>query len=115
MCNGYELRLHRCNVLAMMPSWIGYIFGGSGIVPAAIVAIILNIVLKKDPVKGVSKINNRAIVEMNALRLMEGVYFAYSWYTSQLESLPGRTLSRTTAPVYMAPSVTWGLRARPVA
>ncbi len=37
------------NVLAMMPSWIGYIFGGSGIVPAAICAIILNIALKKDP------------------------------------------------------------------
>lgn len=37
------------NVLAMMPAWIGYIFGGSGIVPAAICAIILNIALKKDP------------------------------------------------------------------
>ena len=36
------------NVLGQMPSWVGYIFGGSGIVPAAIVAIILNIVLKKD-------------------------------------------------------------------
>jgi uracil-xanthine permease len=36
------------NVLAMMPSWVGYIFGGSGIVPAAVCAIILNIVLKKD-------------------------------------------------------------------
>jgi xanthine/uracil permease len=32
-----------------MPAFVGYIFGGSGIVPAAIVAIILNIVLKKDP------------------------------------------------------------------
>ena len=37
------------NVLAHMPAFVGYIFGGSGIVPAAIVAIILNIVLKKDP------------------------------------------------------------------
>ncbi len=37
------------NVLAQMPAFVGYIFGGSGIVPAAIVAIILNIVLKKDP------------------------------------------------------------------
>ena len=37
------------NVLAMMPAWVGYIFGGSGIVPAAICAIILNIVLKKNP------------------------------------------------------------------
>jgi xanthine/uracil permease len=34
-----------------MPSWVGYIFGGSGVVPAAICAIILNIVLKKDPVQ----------------------------------------------------------------
>jgi len=37
------------NVLAHLPAFVGYIFGGSGIVPAAIVAIILNIVLKKDP------------------------------------------------------------------
>ena len=36
------------NVLAQMPAWVVYIFGGSGIVPAAICAIILNIVLKKD-------------------------------------------------------------------
>lgn len=36
------------NVLSMMPSWVGYIFGGSGIVPAALCAIILNIALKKD-------------------------------------------------------------------
>ncbi len=36
------------NVLAMMPAWIGYIFGGSGIVPAAICAMILNIALKKE-------------------------------------------------------------------
>jgi len=32
-----------------MPAWISYIFGGSGIVPAAICAIILNIALKKEP------------------------------------------------------------------
>ena len=37
------------NVLAQMPAFVGYIFGGSGIVPAAICAIILNIVLKKEP------------------------------------------------------------------
>jgi xanthine/uracil permease len=37
------------NVLANMPSFVSYIFGGSGIVPAAIVAIILNIALKKNP------------------------------------------------------------------
>ena len=36
------------NVLALLPPWIGYIFGGSGIVPAAICAIILNIGLKKN-------------------------------------------------------------------
>ena len=36
------------NVLAMMPPFVGYIFGGSGIVPAAICAIVLNILLKKD-------------------------------------------------------------------
>ncbi len=33
--------------LSMLPSWVGYIFGGSGIVPAALCAIILNIALKK--------------------------------------------------------------------
>ena len=37
------------NVLSMLPSWFGDIFGGSGIVPAAICAIILNIALKKEP------------------------------------------------------------------
>ena len=37
------------NVLSMLPSWFGYVFGGSGIVPAAICAIILNIALKKEP------------------------------------------------------------------
>ena len=37
------------NVLSQMPAFVGYIFGGSGIVPAAICAIILNIALKKDP------------------------------------------------------------------
>ena len=35
------------NVLAFMPSFVSYIFGGSGIVPAAIVAIILNTALKE--------------------------------------------------------------------
>ena len=39
------------NVLAQMPAFVNYIFGGSGIVPAAICAIILNIVLKKEPDK----------------------------------------------------------------
>ena len=31
-----------------MPQWLKYIFGGSGIVPAALIAIILNIILPKD-------------------------------------------------------------------
>ncbi len=37
-------------VLKQMPQWLQYIFGGSGIVPAALVAIVLNIVIPKDPV-----------------------------------------------------------------
>lgn len=32
-------------ILSNLPSWVGYVFGGSGIVPAAIVAIILNIAI----------------------------------------------------------------------
>ncbi len=36
------------DVLAQLPEWVGYIFGGSGIVPAAVVAIILNLILPKD-------------------------------------------------------------------
>ncbi len=35
-------------VLSQLPEWVGYIFGGSGIVPAAVVAIILNLILPKD-------------------------------------------------------------------
>ena len=35
-------------VQAFMPTWMTYIFGGSGIVPAAMLAIILNIVIPKD-------------------------------------------------------------------
>lgn len=35
-------------VQAFMPDWMTYIFGGSGIVPAALIAILLNIVLPKD-------------------------------------------------------------------
>lgn len=39
------------DVLAQLPEWVGYVFGGSGIVPAALVAIILNIAIPegKDP------------------------------------------------------------------
>ena len=33
---------------AFMPQWLKYIFGGSGIVPAALIAIILNVVIPKD-------------------------------------------------------------------
>ena len=35
-------------VQAFFPTWMTYIFGGSGIVPAALLAIVLNIVLPKD-------------------------------------------------------------------
>ena len=35
-------------VQAFMPTWMTYIFGGSGIVPAALLAIVLNIILPKD-------------------------------------------------------------------
>ena len=35
-------------VQAFMPTWMTYVFGGSGIVPAALLAIVLNIVLPKD-------------------------------------------------------------------
>jgi len=35
-------------VQGFMPDWMKYIFGGSGIVPAALLAIILNIVIPKD-------------------------------------------------------------------
>lgn len=35
-------------VQGFMPQWMKYIFGGSGIVPAALIAIILNIILPKE-------------------------------------------------------------------
>ena len=35
-------------VQAFMPQWLKYVFGGSGIVPAALIAIILNVVIPKD-------------------------------------------------------------------
>lgn len=35
-------------VQGFMPTWMTYIFGGSGIVPAAVLAILLNIVIPKD-------------------------------------------------------------------
>ena len=33
---------------AFMPQWLKYIFGGSGIVPAALIAILLNIIIPED-------------------------------------------------------------------
>ena len=38
-------------VQGFMPQWLSYVFGGSGIVPAALLAIILNIVIRRDPVQ----------------------------------------------------------------
>ena len=35
-------------VQAFMPQWLKYIFGGSGIVPAAVIAILLNLLLPRD-------------------------------------------------------------------
>jgi xanthine/uracil permease len=35
-------------VQGFMPQWMKYVFGGSGIVPAALIAIVLNILLPKD-------------------------------------------------------------------
>ena len=45
------------NVLAMLPKWVSYVFGGSGIVPAAVCAIILNVAIRQDdePAPGVKK------------------------------------------------------------
>ncbi|MCB6201688.1 uracil-xanthine permease family protein [Extibacter muris] len=39
------------DVLNQLPEWVGYVFGGSGIVPAALVAMVLNIAIPegKDP------------------------------------------------------------------
>ena len=34
-------------VQAFMPEWLKYIFGGSGIVPAGVIAILLNLLLPK--------------------------------------------------------------------
>ena len=31
-----------------MPQWLKYIFGGSGIVPSALIAIVLNILIPAD-------------------------------------------------------------------
>ena len=35
-------------IQAFMPQWLQYIFGGSGIVPAALLAILLNILIPAD-------------------------------------------------------------------
>lgn len=42
-------------VQAFMPQWMTYVFGGSGIVPAAILAILLNIILPKDKKQAAAK------------------------------------------------------------
>ncbi len=44
---GYGLGTNS-TVLQFMPGWMGYVFGGSGIVPAALIAIVLNVVLPND-------------------------------------------------------------------
>lgn len=36
------------SVQAFMPEWLKYIFGGSGIVPAGVIAIVLNLLLPKE-------------------------------------------------------------------
>lgn len=43
-----------------MPEWLAYVFGGSGIVPAALLAIVLNIVLPKEKNIPESKSQNSA-------------------------------------------------------
>ena len=47
-------------VQAFMPQWLKYVFGGSGIVPAAIIAILLNIILPKDRPK-VAEVDEKSI------------------------------------------------------
>jgi xanthine/uracil permease len=44
---GYGLGANS-SILANLPAWVSYIFGGSGIVPAAVVAMILNIAIPDD-------------------------------------------------------------------
>ena len=44
---GYGLGANSA-VLSGLPQWIQLVFGGSGIVPAAFVAIIMNILLPKE-------------------------------------------------------------------
>lgn len=44
---GYGLGAN-ASILSNLPSWVGYIFGGSGIVPAAVVAIILNVAIPEE-------------------------------------------------------------------
>ncbi len=41
---GYGLGANS-SILSSLPQWVGYIFGGSGIVPAALVAMVLNIAI----------------------------------------------------------------------
>ncbi|MDO4564654.1 MAG: solute carrier family 23 protein [Clostridia bacterium] len=53
---GYGVGSH-ATVLQAMPTWMGYIFGGSGIVPAALIAIVLNIVLPKEKKEDQNKVD----------------------------------------------------------
>ena len=53
-------------ILAHMPEYIQLIFGGSGIVPAAMVAIILNILLPKDKVD--KEIDQKEAEELNKMK-----------------------------------------------
>lgn len=65
---GYGLGANS-QALSFMPQWVQLIFGGSGIVPAALVAIVLNIIIKDDNVNVIpSKTNskgNKEILEKN--------------------------------------------------
>jgi len=44
---GYGLGANSA-ILSSLPQWVSYIFGGSGIVPAAVVAIILNVAIPEE-------------------------------------------------------------------
>jgi uracil-xanthine permease len=44
---GYGLGANS-SILANLPAWVSYVFGGSGIVPAAVVAMILNVAIPDD-------------------------------------------------------------------
>ena len=41
--------------LAGFPGWVGTVFGGSSVVIATLAAILLNLILPKDPVEAIKK------------------------------------------------------------